>query len=69
MQGDVSGLQVLKDGKWFAVEQIPNAFVVNVADQIEVYSKINVIRFIQTSSVQNLFCFGWSEFWIVSVSF
>ncbi|XP_059065790.1 protein DMR6-LIKE OXYGENASE 1 [Cryptomeria japonica] len=38
MQGDVSGLQVLKDGKWFAVEPIPNAFVVNVADQIEVVS-------------------------------
>ncbi|XP_059066718.1 protein DMR6-LIKE OXYGENASE 2-like [Cryptomeria japonica] len=38
MQGDVSGLQVLKDGKWFAVEPIPNAFVVNVADQIKVVS-------------------------------
>ncbi|XP_057836586.2 protein DMR6-LIKE OXYGENASE 1 [Cryptomeria japonica] len=38
MQGDVSGLQVLKDGKWFAVEAIPNAFVVNVADQIQVVS-------------------------------
>ncbi|GLJ42602.1 hypothetical protein SUGI_0883010 [Cryptomeria japonica] len=38
MQGDVSGLQVLKDGKWFAVEPIRNAFVVNVADQIQVIS-------------------------------
>ncbi|GLJ42599.1 hypothetical protein SUGI_0882980 [Cryptomeria japonica] len=28
MQGDVSGLQELKDGKWVAVEPIPNAFVV-----------------------------------------
>ncbi|XP_059065791.1 protein DMR6-LIKE OXYGENASE 1 [Cryptomeria japonica] len=37
-QGDVSGLQVLKDGKWVAVEPIPNAFVVNVADQIQVVS-------------------------------
>ncbi|XP_057836574.2 protein DMR6-LIKE OXYGENASE 1 [Cryptomeria japonica] len=38
MQGDVSGLQVLKDGKWVAVKPIPNAFMVNVADQIEVVS-------------------------------
>ncbi|XP_057836565.2 protein DMR6-LIKE OXYGENASE 1-like [Cryptomeria japonica] len=38
MQGDVSGLQVLKDEKWVAVEPIPNAFVVNVADQIQVVS-------------------------------
>ncbi|XP_057836531.2 protein DMR6-LIKE OXYGENASE 2 isoform X1 [Cryptomeria japonica] len=38
MQGDVSGLEVLKDGKWVAVEPIPNAFVVNLADQLEVIS-------------------------------
>ncbi|XP_059066720.1 protein DMR6-LIKE OXYGENASE 1 [Cryptomeria japonica] len=38
MQGDVSGLQVLKDGKWFAVKPTPNAFVADVADQIEVVS-------------------------------
>ncbi|XP_059065973.1 protein DMR6-LIKE OXYGENASE 2 isoform X2 [Cryptomeria japonica] len=37
-QGDLSGLQVLKNGKWIAVEPIPNAFVVNVADQLEVIS-------------------------------
>ncbi|KAH9324282.1 hypothetical protein KI387_004460 [Taxus chinensis] len=38
MQGDVSGLQVLKHGKWVAVEPIPNAFVVNLGDQLEVLS-------------------------------
>ncbi|XP_057836530.2 protein DMR6-LIKE OXYGENASE 1 [Cryptomeria japonica] len=38
MQGDLSGLQVLKDGKWVAVEPIPNAFVVNLADQLQVIS-------------------------------
>ncbi|XP_057836576.2 LOW QUALITY PROTEIN: protein DMR6-LIKE OXYGENASE 1 [Cryptomeria japonica] len=41
MQGEVSGLQVLKDGKWVAVEPIPNAFVVNVADQLQfIVSKV-----------------------------
>jgi len=38
MQGDVSGLQVLKNGRWVAVEPIPNAFVVNLGDQVQVVS-------------------------------
>jgi len=38
MQGDVSGLQVLRNGKWVAVEPIPNAFVINLGDQLEVVS-------------------------------
>ncbi|KAM3754050.1 hypothetical protein ACB098_03G138800 [Castanea mollissima] len=37
MEG-VSGLQVVIDGKWVAVEPVPDAFVVNIADQIEVLS-------------------------------
>lgn len=36
LQSEVSGLQVNKDGKWISVPFIPNAFVINVADQIEV---------------------------------
>lgn len=32
----VSGLQVLKDGKWLAVKPHPNAFVINIGDQLEV---------------------------------
>ena len=32
----VSGLQVLKDGKWMAVKPHPNAFVVNIGDQLQV---------------------------------
>ncbi|KAH9297606.1 hypothetical protein KI387_029288, partial [Taxus chinensis] len=35
MQGDVSGLQVLKNDKWVSIEPIPNAFVVNLADQLQ----------------------------------
>jgi len=38
MQGDVSGLQVLRKGRWVAVEPIANAFVINLGDQLEVVS-------------------------------
>ena len=32
----VTGLQVIKDGKWLPVDPVPNAFVINLADQIQV---------------------------------
>ena len=32
----VSGLQVLKDGHWLAVKPHPNAFVINIGDQLQV---------------------------------
>uniref|UniRef100_I1J533 Fe2OG dioxygenase domain-containing protein n=1 Tax=Glycine max TaxID=3847 RepID=I1J533_SOYBN len=38
LQSQVSGLQVIKDGKWIAVPVIPNAFVINLGDQIQVLS-------------------------------
>lgn len=38
LQSQVSGLQVIKDKKWIAVPAIPNAFVVNLGDQIQVLS-------------------------------
>ncbi|KAL5737152.1 hypothetical protein ACOSP7_031593 [Xanthoceras sorbifolium] len=34
----VSGLQVLKDGKWVAVKPHPNAFVINIGDQLQAVS-------------------------------
>ncbi|KAF3970613.1 hypothetical protein ACB098_12G026500 [Castanea mollissima] len=34
----VSGLQVLKDGKWVAVNPHPNAFVINIGDQLQALS-------------------------------
>lgn len=33
---DVAGLQVLKDGTWITINSLPNAFIVNIADQIQV---------------------------------
>ncbi|KAJ4728008.1 2-oxoglutarate (2OG) and Fe(II)-dependent oxygenase superfamily protein [Melia azedarach] len=38
LQGDVPGLQVLKDGKWVAVNPVPYTFIVNIGDQIQVLS-------------------------------
>eukprot|EP00249_Psilotum_nudum_P004556 c18066_g1_i4 orf=472-1074(-) len=37
MQDDVGGLQVLKEGRWTAVKPVPNAYIVNIGDQIEVF--------------------------------
>lgn len=33
---DVAGLQVRKNENWLTVKPIPNAFIVNVGDQIQV---------------------------------
>ncbi|KAJ7265829.1 hypothetical protein O6H91_16G029800 [Diphasiastrum complanatum] len=35
---DVPGLEVMKDGSWYAVSSIPNAFVINIGDQLEILS-------------------------------
>ncbi|KAJ7189380.1 hypothetical protein O6H91_Y533000 [Diphasiastrum complanatum] len=35
---DVPGLEVMKDGSWYAVKSIPNAFVINIGDQMEILS-------------------------------
>jgi isopenicillin N synthase-like dioxygenase len=32
----VKGLQVLKNGAWNTVQPVPDSFIINVADQIEV---------------------------------
>ncbi|CAN8246602.1 unnamed protein product [Cochlearia groenlandica] len=38
LQDQVSGLQVFKDNKWVAVYPIPNTFIVNIGDQMQVIS-------------------------------
>lgn len=35
-QGQIPGLQVYKDQKWFSVQPIPNAFVVNIGYTLEI---------------------------------
>ncbi|KAH0690060.1 hypothetical protein KY289_017418 [Solanum tuberosum] len=37
----VAGLQVLKDGKWLAVKPHPDAFVINLGDQLQCDCKIS----------------------------
>lgn len=39
----VSGLNVLKDGKWLAVKPQPDAFVINIGDQLQVNHTCTVI--------------------------
>ena len=34
------GLQVKKDGQWITVDPVPDAFIVNVGDQIQVYTHV-----------------------------
>ena len=36
LQDEVSGLQVLRNGKWVTVNPIANTFVINIGDQIQV---------------------------------
>jgi isopenicillin N synthase-like dioxygenase len=35
-QNEVSGLEVFKDGEWFRVAPMKNAFVINLGDQMQV---------------------------------
>lgn len=36
LQDDVEGLQVQHKGEWLTIEPIPNSFIVNVGDHLEV---------------------------------
>jgi len=38
LQDEVPGLQVLNNGHWIAVNSIPNSFVINIGDQLQVLS-------------------------------
>ncbi|XP_027070034.2 probable 2-oxoglutarate-dependent dioxygenase SLC1 [Coffea arabica] len=38
LQDEVAGLQIKHQGRWLAVEPIPGSFVVNVGDQLEIFS-------------------------------
>lgn len=36
LQDEVQGLQIMSQNKWLAIEPVPNSFVVNVGDHLEV---------------------------------
>ncbi|RWV78780.1 hypothetical protein GW17_00060196 [Ensete ventricosum] len=38
LQDEVEGLQVLRGDEWITVDPVPNAFVVNVGDHLEIFS-------------------------------
>ncbi|KAI3884642.1 hypothetical protein MKX03_037055 [Papaver bracteatum] len=38
LQDEVEGLQIQHEGQWLTVEPIPNSFVVNVGDHLEIFS-------------------------------
>ncbi|XP_038971130.1 protein DMR6-LIKE OXYGENASE 2-like [Phoenix dactylifera] len=38
LQDDVEGLQVQSGGEWITVEPVPNSFVINIGDHLEIFS-------------------------------
>ncbi|KAK8532497.1 hypothetical protein V6N12_053937 [Hibiscus sabdariffa] len=51
-QGDVSGLQVYRDGEWIGVEPLHNAFVVNIGHQLQIISN-NKLKSAEHRAVTN----------------
>ncbi|KAK8611777.1 hypothetical protein V6N13_131819 [Hibiscus sabdariffa] len=50
--GDVSGLQVYRDGEWIGVEPLHNAFVVNIGHQLQIISN-NKLKSAEHRAVTN----------------
>lgn len=42
---EVEGLQIKKDGKWVSIKPLPNAFVINIGDSLEVFLTIPIFDF------------------------
>ena len=40
---EMEGLQIRKDGRWIPIKPLPNAFIVNVGDILEVIPNFRVI--------------------------
>ncbi len=37
-QENIKGLQVLKDNRWYSIDPVPDAFVINIGDMVQVWS-------------------------------
>ncbi|GMH31352.1 hypothetical protein Nepgr_033195 [Nepenthes gracilis] len=48
---EVPGLQVSRDGRWYDVKYIPNALVIHIGDQIEIFSNGNYKAVLHRSTV------------------
>ena len=51
LQDEVPGLQVLNNGQWVAVNPIPNSFVINIGDQLQVPSIFLAPQLISSSDL------------------
>ncbi|KAL8101167.1 hyoscyamine 6-dioxygenase-like [Apium graveolens] len=51
-QGNVPGLQVMKDGMWISVGAMPDAFVVNIGTQLEMNSN-GMVKSVEHRAVTN----------------
>lgn len=64
---EVQGLQVFKDGHWYDVSYIPNAIIVHIGDQIEVYLLLRhsiiltAFRLVSTVGFSKIFNFAWNQ--------
>lgn len=41
---EIQGLQILKDDKWIAADQLPNSFIININDQLQVSFTLLISR-------------------------
>lgn len=55
-QGNVPGLQVIKDGNWITVGAMSNAFVVNIGNQLEVmHNFLNLLLVLMSLHLARIF--------------
>ena len=55
---EVEGLQIKKDGKWVSIKPLPNAFIVNVGDILEVKPYYTTEHVVSILLCCNPFCTG-----------